>query len=189
MKNIIHHVPSNSLTFDTSVRSVTYRKSVPLPSVTPTTTPTVTPTITPTVTPTITPTTTPTVTPTQTNTPTPTSSSIPLVVENTIYYGKLSSVNVTNNNILGFSLTEKTSGSNFYVNLPIGAGYGYILIPQTMSQPSMFRDSVSGCNGFVIPIINQELIEIIDNVGNSSIYRVYRTYVSTSSALNIWLCE
>ena len=58
-----------------------------------------------------------------------------------------------------------------------------------MTQPTMFRDSLSGCYGFVIPIINQDLLEIIDNSGNPTIYRVYRTYVSTSAALNIWLCE
>jgi hypothetical protein len=117
---------------------------------------------------------------------TPTSSPI---VENTIYFGKLSSVNVTANNVSGFSTTEQSTGVNYFVTIPNSPGYGYILIPQYMSQPSMFRDSLSGCNGFVIPIINQDLLEIIDNLGNSSIYRVYRTYVSTSAALNIWLCE
>jgi hypothetical protein len=98
-------------------------------------------------------------------------------------------VNVTTNNVSGFSTTEQSNGINYYLTIPSGPGYIYILIPQSMTQPSMFRDSLSGCNGFVIPIINQDLLEIIDNLGNSSIYRVYRTYVSTSIALNIWLCE
>jgi hypothetical protein len=170
------------------------------PTVTPTNTPTNTPTVTPTITPTttntptitptstITPTVTPTVTTTPTVTPTLTPTSSP-IVENTIYFGKLSSVNVTANNVSGFSTTEQSTGVNYFVTIPNSPGYGYILIPQYMSQPSMFRDSLSGCNGFVIPIINQDLLEIIDNLGNSSIYRVYRTYVSTSAALNIWLCE
>ena len=58
-----------------------------------------------------------------------------------------------------------------------------------MQQPSMFRDSLSGCNGFVIPVMNQDLLEIIDNLGKSTIYRVYLTYGATSASLNIWLCE
>ena len=70
-----------------------------------------------------------------------------------------------------------------------GSGYIYILIPIIDNQPSLFRNSNYGCNGFVIPIITKPNVILIDNLGNTTIYSVYRSYVSTSAGVGVWLCE
>jgi hypothetical protein len=79
--------------------------------------------------------------------------------------------------------------TNQYLNIVSGSGYVYILIPKFTNQPSIFRNSNWGCNGNVIPIITKPDVNIIDNLGNTTIYSVYRSYVSTSAGVDVWLCE
>lgn len=165
----------------------------PNPNITPTPTPTPSNTPTPTPTPSITPTTTPTATPTPTpsitptNTPTPTSS--PIVVSPVVYYGKLNKVNISLQEANNLSYTFRNQLIDSHLELPVGTGYGYILIPDNFTVPTIFRNSVSGCNNFVIPFVTQGTLTMVDYFGNTVIYKVYRTYVSTSSKVDVWACS
>jgi hypothetical protein len=165
----------------------------PNPNITPTPTPTSSNTPTPTPTPSITPTTTPTATPTPTpsitptNTPTPTSS--PIVVSPVVYYGKLNKVNISLEEATNLSYTFRSQLIDSHLELPVGTGYGYILIPDNFTVPTIFRNSVSGCNNFVIPFVTQGTLTMVDYFGNTVIYKVYRTYVSTSSKVDVWACS
>ena len=84
---------------------------------------------------------------------------------------------------------ETSQTTNLYLEIPEVSGYIYILIPNTSNQPSIFRNSNWGCNGNVIPIITKPDVNLIDNLGNLTIYSVYRSYVSTSAKVDVWLCE
>ena len=101
-----------------------------------------------------------------------------------IYYGKFIG-NVLNNGDEN-NLTQLVTNSvtNTYVTLPPIIGYGYILIPSSFVQPSGFRDSSSGCSGFIIPMVNQS-----DIVINGITYKVYRTFNSTGASLDVWMCS
>jgi len=159
----------------------------PTPTATTTATPTPTPTTTPTETPTPTPTSTPTPTPTPTSTPTPTPSpSAP--VTPTLYFGKLTSSEFDPGDETLLQTIQSVDSVNIYLDVNAGPGYVFILIPSSMNQPIQFRNSVSGCNGFVVPIINKPDVTIVDIFGNSHIYKVYRTWVSTNAQVDLWLC-
>ena len=158
---------------------------------TPTPTPTQTPTRTPTKTPTPTPTSTcpgpsPTNTPTPTTTPTPTPSTSPESPK--IYWGKFSGGTITSGDTNLLSSGYTNNPTNDYVNLPLGSGYGYILIPTGLTQPSEFRDSITGCVGDNIPfnLINQIIIIDINNFAIT--YNVYRTFFPFAGTVNVWLC-
>lgn len=162
----------------------------PTPTLTETPTPTPTPTITetPTNTPTPSVTETPTPTPTLTQTPTPTPTTPPMSGV-TVYYGKLSTPNFTpdQEGELNHILTQNTTSIS--VPFESGLGYGFVLIPEFMDQPSLFRNSSEGCAGFLVPIILNPTVTIPDISGNPTIYKVYRTYVSTYSEVDLWLCD
>jgi hypothetical protein len=155
----------------------------PTPSITPTNTATATPTPTPSITPTNTP------TPTTTSTPTPTPSSSPIVESPVIYYGKLNKVNITLEEANNLTYTFRSQLIDSHLELPVGTGYGYILVPENFITPTIFRNSVSGCNNFVIPFITQGTLTMVDYFGNTVIYKVYRTYVSTASKVDVWACS
>lgn len=120
-----------------------------------------------------------------------------------VYYGKLPNP-VFDESFLG-DLTSKVTESiiDSYIGLEEGSGFGYILVPKEMEQPTLFRNSNEGCLGFAIPMIDMGEITLgEDNNGNSnnsnnnsnngvnqSIYRIYRTYVSTYANVDIWLCD
>ena len=169
------------------------------PAVTPTVTPTSTVTPTPTITPTnnsetptptsttnITPTPTSTITPTTTPTPTPTPTLI--ITSNKVYFGKNSSQSLSSLPNT-FTLIETESIVNSGIQFPNSFGFCYIAVPKNMGQPRIFRNSEDGCNGFLVPFIRIEDLEILDSNGDSIIYYVYRSFVSTSSSVNIWVCE
>lgn len=158
--------------------------NTPTPTVTPTNTPTNTPT--PTVTPTNTPT--PTVTPTVTPTITPTQSPVPAPLG--IYYGKFSGTTITSgeaNSNLVFMVTSDPTDD--YVNYPIGSGYGYILIPLSLPQPTAFQESNSSCSGPNIPTNNIGTLIIIDINGFPVTYNIYRTFFSFAGSVDCWLCN
>jgi hypothetical protein len=155
----------------------------PTPSITPTNTATATPTPTPSITPTSTP------TPTATSTPTPTPTSSPTVVLPVVYYGKLNKVNITLEEANNLTYTFRSQLIDSHLELPAGSGYGYILVPEDFITPTIFRNSVSGCNNFVIPFITQGTLTMVDYFGNTVIYKVYRTYVSTASKVDVWACN
>jgi hypothetical protein len=143
------------------------------------------PTPTPTSTPT--PTNTPTSTPIPTNTPTPTNTSV--VVLPTVYYGKYLKQNfdVDDLNLLG--TVETNDIVNNYLMYAAVNGYCYMLIPNTMQQPTIFRNSNDGCSGFIIPFVKVDEITIIDSHGQNIIYYVYRSFVSTKANVDVWICD
>jgi hypothetical protein len=164
--------------------------NTPTPTVTTTNTSTPTSTPTPTVTTTITPT--PTVTPTNTPTSTPTNTPTPTASPSTaptLYYGKLLTPDFTEGQQTQLLNIQSFNSTDIHIPIATGSGYGYLLIPSYMDQPSIIRNSTEGCAGFVVPIISKPDVTIPDIFGNSNIYKVYRTYVSTYSDVDLWLCE
>jgi hypothetical protein len=175
----------------------------PTVTITPTATPTFTPTPTPTVTPTITPTVTPTTTPTQTITPTPsitpsvtptftptltpTPTASPAIAP-TLYFGKLQTPSFIEGQENLLDNVQSFNSTDIHIPIVTGSGYGYLLIPSFMNQPSIIRNSSEGCAGFVVPIISRPDVIIPDIFGNPTIYKVYRTYVSTHAEVDLWLC-
>jgi hypothetical protein len=157
--------------------------------VTPTPTPTIslTPTPTPTNNPTPTPTTTPTKTPTPTPTKTPCASPVP--DPSGMYYGKFTGSTITSGDVSTFTFVTTNNPTNSYVTFQTGSAYGYILIPITLSQPTGFRDSDSGCSGFNIPMNNIGTIIISDGSGFPITYNIYRTFFPFFGDTDCWLCN
>jgi len=106
-----------------------------------------------------------------------------------IYYGKVNSPSITNMDVSSMSFLTTSSGNNFYITQQTGPGYGYILVPTTISQPITFRDSASGCNGFIIPTNNIGTINLVDTNGFLVTYNIYRTYYKFNGEVNVWLCN
>jgi hypothetical protein len=102
-----------------------------------------------------------------------------------IFYGKLSSENIITSQvgILTFLATNDFTGRG--ITSPSGAGYIYLLLPVEVTQPSEFRNSEIGCEGFLLPFLNQGSVI----VPNGDIYLVYRSVYQTLSSVNIWLCN
>ena len=139
-------------------------------------------------TPTSTQTVTPTVTPTSTNTPTPTKTPKPM--NKIVLYGKLSSQRITDgvkpNN---FVSENKDTVIDQYYRFNSDFGFCYILVPKELEQPRTFRNSEEGCNGFIVPFIRIEDVEITDSNNYVNTYYVYRSFVSTSSGVDVWICD
>ena len=113
----------------------------------------------------------------------------PKPIINSIYYGKLNTTDFTVSGLTSLNKIDVNDGRNTSIKLPLGVGYGYILISNNLKQPTLFRNSDEGCAGFIIPIIKQGQTSVIDTNGNSVIYNVYRTFVSTKASVDIWLCD
>jgi hypothetical protein len=159
----------------------------PCPTKTPTPTPTKSPN--PTVTPTKTPTPTPTSSPCKTPTPTPTPTKTPMPALPGIYYGKFTGTTITSGDIGSLTFVQTNNPTNTYVSFGLGTAYGYILIPTTLSQPSEFRDSNSGCTGNNIPMNNIGTVIIIDINGFAINYNIYRTFFSFFGNIDCWMCS
>lgn len=163
----------------------------PKPNITPTPTPTssITPTPTPTssVTPTPTSTTTPTYIPSPS--PTPTLTSTPIYSENTVYYGKLEKLFIESFDVSSLEPIITSNIKNSYLDYKPNPGFCYLVIPETMTQPTTFKNSVDGCNGFTIPFAKLDDITVVDLYGNGIIYYVYRSFVSTSANVDVWVCN
>ena len=102
-----------------------------------------------------------------------------------IYYGKFTGSTITSSGDTNNLTILVTNGVvNTYLSLPSVSGYGYILIPSYFPQPTGFRDSTSGCSGFIIPMVNQSDITI-----NNITYKVYRTFNTTSASIDVWMCN
>jgi len=140
-----------------------------------------TPTPTPTPTPSATPTPTPSVTPTPTPTPTP--------IPNVVYYGKMSSMNFDINNLNNLQTVESNNILSSYLFYNSGPGYCYMLVPEVLNQPTSIRNSKEGCQGFTIPFVRLSDTSIIDSGGNVVNYYVYRSFVSTSASVDMWVCD
>ena len=106
------------------------------------------------------------------------------------YYGKLPTSLITLNDInnLIFNIDDKIINS--YVTFSSNKNsYGYILVPSDFIQPTNFKNSIAGCQGFVIPYIQLSNIDILDTNGFTVNYIVYRTFNKTNGVLNIWFCN
>ena len=112
----------------------------------------------------------------------------PNIQEFRLFYGKSDKIGVEESDITNLLDTYKISAVNSHIELPEGNGYGFILIPSDMAQPSMFRNSVEGCNGFAVPMIYQGDMEV-GEIGDEIMYKMYRTYVPTYAKVDVWLCE
>ena len=77
-----------------------------------------------------------------------------------VYYGKSTKIGVEETDITNLEYKLTTQIVNSHIELSEGNGYGFIIIPASMNQPSMFRNSEDGCNGFAIPMIDQGSIDI-----------------------------
>jgi len=107
-----------------------------------------------------------------------------------IYYGKFNGTSITSaETISNLTLKYTESVVNTYVTVPAVNGYGYVLIPSTLTQPSDFRNSLYGCTGFNIPYVVLQDIIIVDSNGFSITYKVYRTFNTTFGSLNMWMCD
>jgi len=106
-----------------------------------------------------------------------------------IYYGKINKTSIIPADATSLTFTNTSSVVDTYVTLPIGAGYGYILIPTTFIQPSEFRDSNSGCTGFLIPTLELGEINITDSNGFPVTYNIYRTFNSFAGDIDAWMCS
>ena len=161
----------------------------PKPNITPTPTPSVTPT--PSITPTnnSTPTYEPSPSPTYVPSPTPSLTSTPIYSENTVYYGKLEKLFIESFDVSSLEPIITSNIRNTYLDYNPTPGFCYLVVPETMSQPTTFKNSVDGCNGFTIPFAKLDNITVVDLYGNSIIYYVYRSFVSTSSNVDVWVCD
>ena len=189
---VMENLNPNNLIVSES-RNIIYIDPVKPGNTTPTPTPTTTPTNTPT--PTTTPTTTPTVTPTPTTTPTVTPTSTPVPTTTPvinlpkIYYGKYNRQNLIPEEINLLNVFETNKIVDNYLMYSSSPGYCYLLIPSTLQQPTIFRNSNEGCSGFIIPFAKLDDVNIIDSGGENVIYYVYRSFVSTKANVDVWICD
>ena len=113
---------------------------------------------------------------------------VPMIQDSTtIYYGKINKTTIESGDTISLLTNIRNELVGTHLELPSGVGYGYILIPNTMETPSVFRMSTSGCAGFSIPFVTQNDM-VVTLSGNQYIYKVYRTFVSTQSSIDVWSC-
>ena len=125
---------------------------------------------------------TPTLTPTPTKTPRPDNL--------TVLYGKLPNQKVfSGTKPNNFSTLTSNTVIEKYFNFNSDFGFCYILVPKEFEQPRTFRNSVEGCSGFIVPFIRIEDVEITDSNNYVNTYYVYRSFVSTSSDVDVWICD
>ena len=106
------------------------------------------------------------------------------------YYGKLPTSFITLNNVDDLNFTLGDVIINNYITFSSNTNsYGYILVPSDFVQPTNFKNSQIGCQGFNIPYIELSNINILDANGYVVNYTVYRTYNKTNGVLNIWFCD
>ena len=106
------------------------------------------------------------------------------------YYGRDTNTSLTAAQITGLT-TALTSGVvNSYVTIPSDPSnttYIYLVIPNTLSQPTDLRDSVAGCFGNNIPYSTLGAVTFNNAFGVSQTYNVYRTINIVGGALNVWM--
>jgi hypothetical protein len=105
-----------------------------------------------------------------------------------VYYGKFASPTITSEEAQELALSSRRQIVESYLQLPNDRGYGYVIVPTSMRQPDTFRNSISECSEYVVPMMNQGEI-IIEINGINTIYNVYRTFVTTSAHVDIWICN
>jgi hypothetical protein len=106
------------------------------------------------------------------------------------YYGKLPTSFITLNDVnnLMFTLGDEII-NNFITFSSNTNSYGYVIVPSDFVQPTNFKNSQFGCQGFDVPYISLADINILDANGFTVNYTVYRTYNKTNGVLDIWFCD
>jgi hypothetical protein len=107
----------------------------------------------------------------------------------TVFYGKFSGNTITQNDISSFSYLSVQDVENNYLYYPPVFGYLYMLVSQSINQPTEVRNDNNSCEGFTVPFKTLTPITIIDNLGNHVIYNVYRTFVRTHTFVDTWICS
>lgn len=120
----------------------------------------------------------------QTPAPTP----IPQPENPKLYFGKYASPTITLSGITSLSSIYRNAAVNSYVDIVVGNGYSYILIPVGFAQPTEFRESTNGCYGSIIPMNNIGQIVINDINGYPTTYNIYRSFFSFYGQINSWMC-
>ena len=129
----------------------------------------------------------PTSTPIPTPTPTPTPTPGPSTPG--VYFGKFNSPSISLVDIGNLTFQNRFGVVNSYVNIGVGTGYAYILIPVGFAQPSEFRESTNGCDGTIIPMNNINQIVINDINGYPITYNIYRSFFSFYGQVYSWMCS
>ena len=93
------------------------------------------------------------------------------------------------NEINLFSIVKTNRIVDSYLLYDETPGYCYIMVPSSLGQPTIFRNSNEDCGGFLIPFVRLDDVNIIDYNGDNIIYYVYRSFVSTKANVDIWICE
>jgi hypothetical protein len=102
-----------------------------------------------------------------------------------IFYGKSLSESIITSQVGSFVFLGTNSFTGRGIKAPSGAGYIYILLPVEANQPTEFRNSEIGCEGFLLPFLNQGSLI----VPNGDTYLVYRSVYQTLSSVDIWFCD
>lgn len=126
----------------------------------------------------------PTPTPTPPPTPPPTDSP----ANPGIYYGKFNGAPITSGDVVSnLTFVYRNPVVDTFVEIPLGSGYAYILIPQNLQQPNGFSPSDSGCDES-LPINFDSTVVINDANGFPVLYNVYRSYYPFVGKINVWMC-
>jgi len=110
--------------------------------------------------------------------------------KNRWYYGKNVNTSLTIPQITSLTTTGLiTTVVNTPITFVAGTEFIYVVIPQSMAQPTDWRDSTTGCFGNNIPYSNISATTITNAYGISIPYNIYRSTNQITSAQNVWLCS
>ena len=96
---------------------------------------------------------------------------------------------INDTDIATFNEVNTNNILSSYLHYSSTPGYCYMLVPNNTPQPTLFRNSNESCSGFSIPFLKLVDLNIIDSDGNVVIYCVYRSFVSTKSSVDVWICD
>jgi hypothetical protein len=107
------------------------------------------------------------------------------------YYGKFSGTSINASELVALpsnALASSVVGTYYSIPSSVSAEYVYFAIPNTLAQPSDFRDSTGGCFGTNFPYSVQGSVVVTNAYGVNITYTVYRFTNPTLGALTAWLC-
>jgi len=107
------------------------------------------------------------------------------------YYGKFSGATINSSELVNLgtsALVSSVVGTYYTIGSSASAEYIYFAIPNTLAQPSDFRDSTGGCFGTNHPYSVQGTVSVVNAYGVTINYTVYRFTNPTAGGLNAWLC-
>ena len=107
------------------------------------------------------------------------------------YYGKFSGTSINSSQLITLSnsaLVSSVVNTYYTIAASSGSDYIYFAIPNTLGQPSDFRDSTGGCFGTNHPYAVQGTVSVVNAYGVTINYTVYRFTNPTAGAITAWLC-